>query len=129
MTLFAEVIYQLQQPMNRFIRSFSYAFSGIKYTFKTQTNFKVHTCSFLLAALAAWYFDISRQEWLWVIVVSGLVFITELINTALEAVVDLISPGYHEKAKIAKDVAAAAVLMAAIAALVTGLIIFTPKIF
>jgi len=129
MTLFADLIYQLQRGMNRFIKSFGYAFSGIKYAFRTQTNFKVHTFLFLLVVLAGWYFDLSEPEWIWVVVVSGLVFVTELANTALEAVVDLISPEYHEKAKIAKDVAAACVLLAAISAMAIGLIIFIPKIF
>lgn len=115
--------------MLKFIKGFGYAFSGVAYAFKTQLNFKFHVVALLFTALAGWYFKLSVNEWLWIVVASAIVLITELINTAIEVLVDLVSPDYNPKAKIIKDVAAASVLMAAIGAAIIGLIIFIPKIF
>lgn len=115
--------------MLKFIKGFGYAFSGVAYAFKTQLNFKFHVAALLLTVLAGWYFKLSVNEWLWIVVASAIVLITELINTAIEVLVDLVSPDYHPKAKIIKDVAAASVLMAAIGSAIIGLIIFIPKIF
>lgn len=115
--------------MLKFIKGFGYAFSGVAYAFKTQLNFKFHVVALLLTALAGWYFKLSANEWLWIVAASAIVLITELINTAIEVLVDLVSPDYNPKAKIIKDVAAASVLIAAIAAAIIGLIIFIPKIF
>lgn len=78
---------------------------------------------------AGWYFNLSGAEWLWVIMASGVVLMAELMNTAMEVLVDLVSPDLHPKAKIIKDVAAAAVLVTALTAVVIGLLIFIPKIF
>lgn len=113
--------------MRRLIKSFGFAFSGIAYAFGTQLNFKIHCLALLLVAAFGWYLKIALQEWLWITGVSGLVIIAELFNTALEVLVDLVSPGYHEKAKIVKDVSAAAVLIAALTAILVALIIFIPK--
>jgi undecaprenol kinase/diacylglycerol kinase (ATP) len=115
--------------MLKFIKGFGYAFSGVAYAFKTQLNFKFHVAALLLTVLAGWYFKLSVNEWLWIVVASAIVLITELINTAIEVLVDLVSPDYNPKAKIIKDVAAASVLMAAIGSAIIGLIIFIPKIF
>lgn len=115
--------------MRRFFKSFGYAFSGIAYAFKTQLNFKLHIIALLLVAAAGWYLEVTTQESLWLIMAVGIVFITELVNTAIEVLVDFISPSHHEKAKIVKDVSAAAVLFAAFIALIIGMIIFIPKIF
>lgn len=115
--------------MLKFIKGFGYAFSGIVYAFKTQLNFKFHIAALLVTSIAGWYFTLSVNEWLWIIAAAAIVLITELLNTAIEVLVDLVSPDINPKAKIIKDVAAASVLIAAIAALIIGLIIFIPKIF
>lgn len=115
--------------MNRFLKSFGYAFSGLSYAFKSQFNFKVHSAVLVVVSLLCWYFKLSANEWLWIIMASGMVLITELLNTAVEVLVDLVSPDIHPKAKIIKDVAAAAVLVMALTAVAIGLIIFIPKIF
>lgn len=114
--------------MGRFVKSFGYAFSGLGYAFKSQFNFKVHVLILILVGIAGCWFKLSAGEWLWVAVAAGIVLITELLNTAIEVLVDLVSPAIHPKAKIIKDVAAAAVLVAAVTALVIGLLIFVPKI-
>lgn len=114
--------------MSKFIKSFGYAFSGLGHAFKSQFNFKVHVLALTVVGVSGWYFCLQPVEWLAIIVAAGMVLIAELFNTAIEVLVDLVSPDIHPKAKIIKDVAAAAVLVAAIASVVIGLIIFIPKL-
>lgn len=115
--------------MLKFIKGFGYAFSGIAYAFKTQLNFRFHIAALLTTAIAGWYFALSVNEWLWIVAASAIVLITELLNTAIEVLVDLVSPNFNPKAKIIKDVAAASVLISAIGAAIIGLVIFIPKFF
>ena len=114
--------------MGRFVKSFGYAFSGLGYAFKSQFNFKVHVLILVLVGIAGCWLKLSATEWLWIAVAGGVVLVVELLNTAIEVLVDLVSPAIHPKAKIIKDVAAAAVLVAAVTALLIGLLIFVPKI-
>lgn len=114
--------------MSRFIKSFGFAGKGIYTTFKTQPNFRFHCISTALVVVAGWYFQLQQSEWLWLVAAISMVLVTELINTAIETLVDFVSPGYHQKAGQVKDAAAAAVLVAAIAALIIGLLIFIPKL-
>lgn len=114
--------------MNTFIKSFYYAYKGISYTFRTQPNFKVECLTAVLAAGLSWYLHISTMEWLWIIAVMGIVLMAELLNTAMETLVDLVSPGYDPKAGKVKDISAAVVLIAALLASLTGMIIFLPKL-
>jgi len=114
--------------MKKIIKSFGYAFSGLAYAFRTQLNFKIHFSVLLLVTVAGYFYKLSAGEWSSIVAVSALVLVTELINTAIETLTDLASPGYHEKAKIVKDVAAAAVVISCIAAVITGLVIFIPRI-
>lgn len=114
--------------MHNFLKSFTYAFKGWSYAFSTQLNFKVHTVAAATVIFAGCYFRLSHTEWLWIIAATGLVLIVELINTAIEVLVGLVSPGYHPKAGIIKDVSAAAVLITALTAVAIGLMIFIPKI-
>lgn len=114
--------------MRKFIKGFSYAFAGLAYAFKSQLNLKVHALSAFLVSLAGYWFKLSYSEWLWIIASIGIVLMAELLNTAIEKLVDLVSPEIHPKAKIIKDVAAGAVLIAAITAAGIGLVIFIPKI-
>lgn len=113
--------------MKKFIRGFYFAFSGLAYAFKTQRNFRAHCGAVVIISLLSFYLNLNSSEWLWMIAAMALVLITELMNTSIEALVDLVSPQYHEKAGIAKDVAAAMVLLSAIAALLIGIIILLPK--
>lgn len=83
----------------------------------------------ILAFILGWIFKISSQEWFDLIIVIASVLILELINTAVESIVDMISPEIQPKAKIAKDVSAGAVLVASAASVAVGALIFLPKIF
>lgn len=109
--------------------SFKHAIDGIIYTFKTQPNFRVHTFFAVLAILSGIFFNISSSQWSVIIFVIGLVIVCEMINTSLESVTDLLTDQYHLKAKIAKDVSAGMVLVSAIIAVITGLLIFVPIIW
>lgn len=106
------------------INSFKYAFKGIADLFKTQINARIHAFFMVLVILGGFFFNISKIEWLICVISIAMVLAAEAMNTALEYVVDLVSPEYHELAGKAKDVAAAAVLILAIAAAIIGFIVF-----
>ena len=114
--------------MKKFFRGFGFAFNGIKYTFKTQLNFRVHCFAAILTGALCFYLKINTAEWLWIIAAIALVLMAELVNTAIETLVDLISPEYNIKAGLAKDIAAGLVLITAIMALAIGILILLPKI-
>jgi diacylglycerol kinase len=109
------------------IKSFSFAFQGIKTFFQTQHNAWIHTLAGICVIVLGIVFKLTIPEWCWLIFAIGLVFITEMLNTAIEFLTDLVSPEYHPLAKKVKDVAAGAVLFASIVAVLIGLIIFIPK--
>jgi diacylglycerol kinase len=110
------------------VHSFKFAFEGIAYAFRTQRNFKLQCTITLIVVMAALLLRISLGQWEALAVVIGLVFQTELTNTAVEAIVDRVSPEFHELAKVAKDCSAAAVLVTAFSATVVGVLIFGPHI-
>lgn len=108
-------------------KSFGYAFEGIFTCIRKERNMKIHCVMTLLVILAGFIFHISAIEWCICLTLFGLVMALELVNTAVEAVVDLVTSERRPLAKIAKDTAAGAVLIAAIMAAIAGLIIFLPK--
>jgi diacylglycerol kinase len=112
--------------MKKIVKSFIYAFNGLKYALKTQLNFCVQIAIFIMGIVAAIYFNITKLEWLFFLFSSGNVLALELINTAFEAVVDLTTQEYSELAKKAKDVAAGAVLVISLVSAIIGIIIFLP---
>ncbi|MBZ4686800.1 MAG: diacylglycerol kinase [Clostridia bacterium] len=115
--------------MNRTrIESFKYAIEGIIYAFSTQRNLRIHFVFLILVHLFGVILKLAAVEWLAVVIVSFLVICLEMVNTAIEEVVNLCVKGYHLKAKVAKDVAAGAVFLAALCAVIVGLVIFLPKL-
>jgi diacylglycerol kinase (ATP) len=114
--------------LTRRLLSFKYAAQGFKWAFKTQPNMWIHSCACILVILAGWYFHVTRIEWILIVFCVVAVFAMEFINTAIEWVVDSIYKEQHELAGKIKDVAAAAVLITAMGAAVTGSIIFYPYI-
>ena len=116
-----------KKGFKRLFKSFTYAFDGLKYAFKYEHNILVHTLATILVVINGIFFKISITEWLALILIIGLVIATELINTSIEATIDLITKEVHPLAKIAKDTAAAAVLVFGLTAIVIGCIIFVPK--
>lgn len=117
-----------QRGIKRLVNSFKYAFQGLKYAFKYEQNILVHALATILVILAGFCFKLSSLEWIAIFLIIGLVIATELINTSIEATIDLITDQVHPLAKVAKDTAAAAVLTFGITAIIIGLIIFIPKI-
>ena len=111
-----------------FIDAWSNAFNGIIYAVTTQSNIKKQLVIAVIVMLVSLLFNLSRAEFLCLMFTVILIIVAEMINTAIETVVDLYIDVYHPKAKIAKDVSAGAVLIAAITAVVVGLIIFLNKI-
>jgi diacylglycerol kinase len=109
-------------------RSFGYAFQGIGYAWRTQRHLRIHVALGLVAAGLAMLFGIAPGEWAALLGVMTLVIALELLNTVVEAAVDIASPGFHPKAKIAKDVAAGAVLVSAAGAALVGAAIFIPRL-
>jgi diacylglycerol kinase (ATP) len=110
------------------LKSFGYAAAGLKYMLLTQHNFLIHITLTLIAILLGFLLKITNLEWVAIIIVIGLVMSAEIFNTAIEEIVNIISPHKNEKAGIIKDIAAGAVLVLSIVALTTGIIIFLPKI-
>ena len=109
------------------IKSFQYAFSGLFLMFRTQPNARLHLLAVVVVALAGCYFQLQRWEWVAVVLCIGLVIAMEAINTALETLTDLVSPGHHPLAGKTKDLAAGAVLWSALMAIVIAGVIFIPK--
>ncbi|HVZ58593.1 MAG TPA: diacylglycerol kinase family protein [Patescibacteria group bacterium] len=108
------------------LQSFQFAWQGIRYALKHDKNFTIHLAATVLVIGLTIYFDVSPFEIGLLGVMILLVIIAEMLNTAIEKMVDLITKEYREEAKIAKDVSAGMVLMASLGALVVGVIIFTP---
>jgi undecaprenol kinase len=108
--------------------SFKHALDGIVYVVASQKNAWIHLFATVLVVLIGIVLRISVFSWIPLVFAIGLVWSMEILNTAIEAMVDLLSPQYHPSAKIAKDAGAAAVLMAAISALIIGLLVFIPPI-
>ncbi len=108
--------------------SFRHALDGVIYTFRTQPNFQVHTFFATLAVAAGFFFRITSAEWAVIVFIIGLVLVAEMINTSIEAVVDLHTEKFHELARISKDVSAGMVLITATMAVITGFLIFLPRL-
>ncbi|MET3208887.1 UNVERIFIED_CONTAM: undecaprenol kinase [Paenibacillus sp. PvR008] len=104
--------------------TFRYAAEGVMYALRTQINMRIHVVMAFLVIAAGLSLRISRLDWLFVSVAIAMVVVAELINTAVEAAIDLISPDIHPLAKAAKDTAAGAVLLAAVFAVIIGIFVF-----
>ena len=110
--------------MRSIFKSLKFAFRGISYTFTSQRNMRIHVIVAVLAAILGFVLRLEPLEWTVLIIMIALVFSFECLNTALEAVVDKASPEQHPLARIAKDTAAGAVLIMALASVIVGTIIY-----
>lgn len=109
--------------------SFKCAFKGIATAFKEEAHMKIHVLALILVALAGWLFSISSMEWIACFFCFGIVISAELFNSAIEAIVDKVSPEHHPLAGKAKDIGAGAVLVVSMVSAVVGGIIFFPKVW
>jgi len=112
----------------KLINSFKYAIAGFLHCVKRERNFRIHLVASVVAISLAAFFDLSRIEFAAIIGAIALVLVTEMINTAIERIVDNLTTERNENAKIAKDVAAGAVFVAAIFAAIVGLAVFAPRV-
>ncbi|MEA1963297.1 MAG: diacylglycerol kinase family protein, partial [Patescibacteria group bacterium] len=112
----------------RLIKSFKYAFKGLRKTFKEEQNLKIQAIAACAVLVFAVYFNITRTEWMFLIFVIGLVILMEIANSAVERVTDVLKPRIHDYVKEIKDITAAGVMVASFIALIIGAIIFLPYI-
>jgi len=112
----------------RRLQSFACALQGVAFLLRTQPNARVHLLAALLACGAGVYFGLGRAEWLWIAAAITLVWSAEAFNTALEQLADALHPDRHPAIGRAKDMAAAAVLIAAVGAAVIGMLVFVPHL-
>ncbi len=112
----------------KLINSFKYAFKGLGSAVKSERNMKIHFTMMMLVIIAGIFFNIAIWEWITCFILFGLVIGMECVNTAIEIIVDMVSPKYNEAAGRAKDIAAGGVLACAIGAAVAGIFIFLPKV-
>lgn len=118
------------KPMGfkRFKDSFKYSWAGIKYAYTNEQSMVIHIGITVVAIILGFFLKNSIIEWMFCLVMIGFVMAAELLNTAIEAVVDMAMPDIHPLAKIAKDTASAAVGILALVAAIIGGIIFLPKL-
>ncbi len=112
-----------------FLRCFADAGAGMSQTLRTQRNARIHAAATVCVVALAVALKITAIEWTVVLLAIGLVWTAEMLNTAIEAVVDLASPDEHELARIAKDTASGGVLVAAIVSVAVGVIVFGPRLW
>ncbi|TCD10550.1 diacylglycerol kinase family protein [Pedobacter frigidisoli] len=110
------------------IKSFKYAFNGLRLFFANDHNGRVHLFAAIAAIALSFYLKLSNLEWIAILSVIAAVMVAEIINSAIEKLADVIYPDYHPKIKVVKDLAAAAVLIAAFLAIAVGAIVFIPKL-
>ncbi|ABW18795.1 diacylglycerol kinase [Alkaliphilus oremlandii] len=113
--------------VRRLIDSLNYAFEGIIYALKTQRNMKIHFAVAIIVLISSLFFDLTRIEILILLLTISMVLVAEMINTSIESTIDLITDKYHIFAKIAKNVAAGAVLIAAINSIIVAYLLFFNK--
>lgn len=111
------------------MKSFIYAFQGIKDALKSEPNLKIHFALALISIFFAKFFNFSYLEWAVLVLTIFLVISLELVNTVVEKIVDIASPQISEKARIAKDISAAVVLLGAVASIIIGILLFLPKLW
>lgn len=111
------------------VESFRCAFSGLLYTLRTQRNMRFHLAVGSVVIILGLWLELSADQWAVVALTSGLVLVSEMTNTVVEKLVDLVCPEYHPLAKIVKDVMAGAVVLAAMIAVVVGLLVLGPPLW
>jgi diacylglycerol kinase len=110
------------------VESFRFAFKGLASLMKYEYNARIHLVAAIIAAIAGIVLRIDLSEWCFLVLVTGLVFLTELFNTSLEVLGDAVDSEWNERIKKAKDYSAGAVLISALISVIIGGIIFLPKI-
>lgn len=116
------------KPKYPLMKSFSFACQGILESVRTERNIQIHVVLTVVIIIFGWYFSLNGMEWLFILAAIAGTIALELVNSAIERVVDLVTDQIHPLAKQAKDIAAGAVFIYAIFSVIVGLVIFLPKI-
>jgi undecaprenol kinase len=119
----------LKSEGNRRATSFRNAFSGLRRLFTTERHFQIHLLAAACAVILAALLGFNRTEWAILVITIALVLVAEGLNSAIERAIDTTTPGFHPLAKSAKDIGAAAVLVAAIASVIVALLLYIPKLW
>lgn len=114
--------------VHTFLKSFRHALAGVFYALREEQNFLFEAAAAAVAVLAAWYFPLTLIERAIVLLCCGMVLSLELINTALERILDMMKPRVHPYVRIIKDLVAGAVLVSALSSLLAGIVIFIPHL-
>ncbi|NTW14183.1 MAG: diacylglycerol kinase family protein [Candidatus Moranbacteria bacterium] len=114
--------------MKKFAKSFSHAANGIRQVYRSERNFRIESVLGIFVLLLSCLLPLSRTEWITVLLTIGLVLSFEILNTAVERLMDMLQPEFHHEVKIIKDLSAAAVLTVSIFAWLVGLVVFVPYI-
>ena len=117
-----------QFGFKRIISSIKNSWNGLKVAYKKEQSMYIHLVCAVILLVLSFLLNISLTQWLIIIAIIGLTLVVELINTAIESTVDLVTKEFHPLAKVAKDTSAAAVFIFALVAIIVGIIIFVPKI-
>ncbi len=118
----------MSNPLSERLPAFKHAFSGFLHVLRTQKNAWIHAIATVLVAVMAVILRLPALHAALLIIIIGLVWAAEILNTSIEALIDLISPNHHPLAKIAKDTGAASVLVLSVAAVLVGLLILGPPL-
>lgn len=120
---------QLPSKNRNYFDSFKYAFTGVRTVFQEERNMRTHVILAILVIVLCFFLDMSRADWLWILLAVFLMLVMEIWNTVVENIIDLVTDyRYHPLAKKVKDMAAAAVLLTAGFSIVSGLIVLLPKV-
>lgn len=117
-----------KRGFGRLRNSFKYSMAGLRYAYKNEQSMTIHVIVTATVVVLGLLFKITLTEWMICLFLIGIIMATELINTALEAVVDMYTQDYHPLAKVAKDTASAAVFVFSIVSFVVGMLIFVPYV-
>jgi len=114
--------------MTKFVKSFRHALDGIRHAAKTERNFRIELVSTFIALALSFLLPLSGTELAIVFLMIGVILSLELLNTAFEHLMDMLSPQFHAKVKIIKDLAAGAVLLGSVSAAIVGVLVFLPHL-
>ncbi|MFW6082467.1 MAG: diacylglycerol kinase family protein [Chloroflexota bacterium] len=111
------------------VEAFRFAFSGLWYTLRTQPNMRIHLAAAAAVVVLGLWLEISGHQWAILALTNGLVLVTEMTNTVVEQLVNVVCPDYHPMAKVIKDVMAGAVVLSATVAIIVGLLVLGPALW
>lgn len=114
--------------IRQFFKSFTYAIQGMKYLYQHEQNIRIQTAVAMIVLLCGYFFQLSRTEWVVILLLIAFVLVLEIVNSVIERFIDIVKPRFHSHVQVIKDMLAAMVFFAAVSASIIGIIIFWPHI-